>query len=234
MRRRRFDKAGALGQFKINCLPGLALFDEVLAPALEPVGPRLDRVAPASDAVRPEARHPAVVVVKREGRFLPRLFLEGVIEDGPELVVAVAEQIGPDLDGVARNALCGISTGVDFGIDVLDGDARIQSPRGMMSRLAAGLAWPDRHLPDRPQRGTQYLDLERHHSQLCRGWLRLAARADLLQEQSGAEITEPRSGQQFFRHELVRVMVLRIDQRQGALGAGFALPQQRDDRVIRP
>src|ERR1051326_934400 len=114
MRRRRFDKAGALGQFKINCLPGLALFDEVLAPALEPVGPRLDRVAPASDAVRPEARHPAVVVVKREGRFLPRLILEGVIEDGPELVVTVAEQIGPGLYGFACKALGGISTVFDL------------------------------------------------------------------------------------------------------------------------
>src|ERR1043166_2408282 len=150
MRRRRFHKAGALGQFKINCLPGLALFDEVLAPALEPVGPRLDRVAPASDAVRPEARHPAVVVVKREGRFLPRLILEGVIEDGPELVVTVAEQIGPDLDDVARNALCGISTGVDFGIDVLDGDARIQSPRGWMTRFVPALPWPVPPPPARP------------------------------------------------------------------------------------
>src|ERR1051325_1203178 len=190
MRRRRFHKAGALGQFKIERLPVLALFDEILAPALEAVGRGLDRVAPAADAVRPEARNPPVVVVKRERGFLPSLILEGVIEDGAELVVAVAEQIGPDLDDVAFNALCGIPTGVDFGIDVLDGDARIPSPRRMMTRRAAGLAWPDRHRPDRPQRGAQYPDLERHHPQPCRGRLRLAARPDLLQEQPGAEITE--------------------------------------------
>src|SRR5438270_68419 len=32
----------------------------------------------------------------------------------------------------------------------------------------------------------------------------------------------------------MRVVVLRIDQRQGALDAGFALPQQRNDRIVRP
>ena len=30
------------------------------------------------------------------------------------------------------------------------------------------------------------------------------------------------------------VVVLRIDQRQGALDAGFALPQQHNDRIVRP
>src|SRR5438477_1864209 len=135
MRHGRFDKAGALGEFKIDRLPGLALFDEILAPALEPVGPHLDRVAPASDAIRPEARHPSVVVVKREGRLMPRLILKGVMEDGPELVVAIAEQIGPDFDGIADYALCRIPSSVDFGIDVLDNDTRVQPPRRMICRL---------------------------------------------------------------------------------------------------
>src|SRR3954470_24882748 len=162
MRHGRFDKAGALGEFKIDRLPGLALFDEILAPALESVGPHLDRVAPASDAIRPEARHPSVVVVKREGRLMPRLILKGVMEDGPELVVAIAEQIGPDLDGIAGNALCRIPPAIDLGIDILDNDARAQPPRRMVRRLAAGIARPDRHLPKGPQRGAQHLDLEWH------------------------------------------------------------------------
>src|SRR5205085_6198018 len=162
MRHRRFDKAGALGEFKIDRLPGLALFDEILAPALKPVGPRFDRVAPASDAIRPEARHPSVVVVKREARLLPHLILKGVMEDGPELVVAVAEQIGPDFDGVPDDALCRIPPAIDLGIDVLDNDARVQPPRRMMRRLAAGIARPDRHPLYRPQRGAQYLHLDRH------------------------------------------------------------------------
>src|SRR5438477_592595 len=153
MRHGRFDKAGALGEFKIDRLPGLALFDEILAPALKPVRPRFDRVAPASDAIRPEARHPSVVVVKSEGRLLPHLILKGVMKDGAELVMAVAEQIGPDFDGIADNALCRISPAVDLGIDVLDNDARVQPPRRMMRRLAAGVARPDRHLPKGPQRG---------------------------------------------------------------------------------
>src|SRR5437660_9533279 len=137
MRHRRFDKADALGQFKIDRLPGLALFDEILAPALEPVGPHLDRVAPASDAIRPEARHPSVVVVKREGRLMPRLILKGVMEDGPELVVAIAEQIGPDFDGIADNALCRIPPAIDRGIDVLANYPSVRPSSRPMRQLGA-------------------------------------------------------------------------------------------------
>src|SRR5438045_9498432 len=104
MRHRRFDKAGALGEFKIDRLPGLALFDEILAPALKSVGPRFDRVAPASDAIRPEARHPSVVVAKREGRLLPHLILKGVTEHGAERAVAIDEQHGPEFAGIAPHS----------------------------------------------------------------------------------------------------------------------------------
>src|SRR5437660_6819918 len=137
MRHRRFDKAGALGEFEIDHLPGLALFDEIGAPALKPVGPRFDRVAPASDAIRPDARHPSVVVVKREARLLPHLILKGVMEDGPELVVAVAEQIGPDFDGIADNALCRIPPAIDLGIDVLDNYPSVRPSSRPMRQLGA-------------------------------------------------------------------------------------------------
>src|SRR5437868_3297593 len=115
MRYRGLDDVAPPDQFEIDVLAGLALLREVLAPALEPVGPRLDRVAPASNPVRPEARDPAVVVVKRERRFPPILVLEGVVEHRLELVVAVAEQIGPYLDRVADDALGRITTRIDLG-----------------------------------------------------------------------------------------------------------------------
>ncbi len=160
--RRSLDEPSAFDQLQLHALPGVALFDEIVAPALEPVGPGLDRVAPAADPVGAEARHPAVVVVKRERRLLPILGLEGIEQRGGELVMAVAEDVGPHLDLLADNPLCRIAAGVDLRVDRLDHDARLRPPCRMMRRVAAGAAaWPGQHLPERPQRGAQYPHLER-------------------------------------------------------------------------
>src|SRR5207237_1940390 len=95
---RLLDEPCAFDQLQLHALAGVALLDEIVAPALEPVGPGLDRVAPPADPVGAEARHPAVVVVERERRLLPILVLEGIEERRRELVVAVADDSDPYLD----------------------------------------------------------------------------------------------------------------------------------------
>src|SRR5215208_2688411 len=113
MRHVAFKDLPALHQLQRDLLAGVALLDQILAPAGELIGPRLDRVTPAPDPVGPEAGHPAVVVVKYQRRLSPGLVLEGVFQCRGNDVVAVAEYVGPDRDLVADHPLRRVAAAVD-------------------------------------------------------------------------------------------------------------------------
>ena len=151
---RLLDETLALDEFERDVLPGLLLLDQIGAPALEMVGPGLDRVAPAPDPVRPETRHPAVVVEERKRRLPPVLVLEARIS-GPRAILSwpSRKMSAQTVDLVADHPLDRIAAGIDLGPDILDQDARLGPPFRAMSGVAADIrAWRDRHLPHRTRR----------------------------------------------------------------------------------
>ncbi len=119
------DSLGDLAGEVVLLRGDLAL--ELVAPGPEHVGPGLDGVLPAALAVDVEAAGPADAAEVGVDPLHLRLAVVGVAralvaDDRAEEVVAVAEDVGLDLDGVADAALGGVPAAVDRRSRVLDDD----------------------------------------------------------------------------------------------------------------
>jgi hypothetical protein len=109
-------------------LAALELAAQLVAPRGEDVGPRLDRPLPAADRIHDERAGPADAVDVRVERVQLALRPgvragEPVHDDGPQLLVPVAEHVAGHLDQVADRALHRIASAVDHRIGILDVDA---------------------------------------------------------------------------------------------------------------
>ena len=110
-------------------LPGLELAAQLVAPGGEDVGPGLDRPLPAARAVDDERAAPAdavdVGVERVQLGLAPLALARGPVQhDRAELLVAVAEHVGRDLDEVADGPLGRVPARIDDRLRVLDMDPR--------------------------------------------------------------------------------------------------------------
>ena len=127
---RHLEEQDALGDLagELVVLRGdLAL--ELVAPGPEHIGPGLHRVLPAALSVDVEAARPADAAEVGVDPLHLRFAVVGiagalVADDRAEEVVAVAEDVGLDPDGVADAALGGVQAAVDGRGRVLDDNAR--------------------------------------------------------------------------------------------------------------
>ena len=109
----------------VRSRPASRLSSSCFAPGGELVGPGFDRKQVAAGLRRRETAAPAVVAVEAH-RLAPPVGLGFLPPQqlGGQLVVAFAQQIGPDFNGFAGNALDRIAAAVDARIDVLDQKSR--------------------------------------------------------------------------------------------------------------
>ena len=147
--RRRLEQHGALGQLAAEVvLAGVDLAVHLVAPGGEDVAPGLDRVLPAAGRLDRELALPADAVDVGVDRVHRRLepapaARRLVADDGAHDLVAVAEDVGGDLDRVADAALGCVTSAVDGRAGMVD-----QRPRGSFVALRGG------HLPrEYPTRG---------------------------------------------------------------------------------
>ena len=116
---RRLEQHGALGQLAAEVvLAGVDLAVHLVAPGGEDVAPRLDRVLPAAGRLDRELALPADAVDVGVDRVHRRLepapaAWRLVADDGAHDLVAVAEDVGGDLDRVADAALGRVTSAVD-------------------------------------------------------------------------------------------------------------------------
>jgi hypothetical protein len=116
-----FEQGTALLRLQPDILAGIALECEIAAPGRESVGPGLDRVAEAAGLRRHEAADPAVVLDKTHRHALPfQLAIAPPQQRGGDDFVAVAEDVRPDFNGLAGDALYGKAATVNAGIHVVD------------------------------------------------------------------------------------------------------------------
>src|SRR5438270_12750595 len=92
-RQHGFHDVPPLDEFEIDILARRQLLLNLVAPAFKMIGPSLDRVPPEADRIHSEAAYPAIVVVKDERRFAPRLVFVPVFYDGAQFVVPVAKEV---------------------------------------------------------------------------------------------------------------------------------------------
>ncbi len=169
LRQRRLDDRPALLELERDVLTGFTFFLEFLAPALEAVGPSFDRVTPQPDPIEIKAPDPAVVVEKGQRRFAPRAILVAVFDDGAQLVVPVAKQIGPNFEGIAHDPFDRVAATIKFRIHILDCDPCFRPPQRMHTGRVSGFhavrtqhPHPER-LDHRPSRGqTGFRPLSNH------------------------------------------------------------------------
>src|SRR5262249_32331513 len=127
---RALEQDRALGQLAGEVLVevGLDLAPQLVVPCGPGVRPRLDRGLPAADRLDAEgaaAAHAREVGVERGHRRLEPAGPAGrlVLDDGAQLLVAVAEDVGLDGDTVADGALWRVPAAVDDGGRMRDPDA---------------------------------------------------------------------------------------------------------------
>ena len=159
--RARPPRAGAraLGQLAGEVgLAGLELARDLVAPGGERVDPRLDRPLPAPGRpVDREAARPADAVVvgvdRRQRRLVPARRRSGRLpaHDGAQDLVAVAEDVGRDVDDVADRALDRPAAAVDDRGRVLDPDARQALASAARAGTSAG-SLPVLQVPQRALR----------------------------------------------------------------------------------
>ena len=111
-------------QLEGNVLPGFELFLDLVPPGRPAVGEGLDGVDVAGVVGQEHLAGPAVVLDQPHLRFLPVLVTGApVLDDGGDLVVAVLEDVGGDLEDVAHDPLDRVAAGVDLRLHALDDDA---------------------------------------------------------------------------------------------------------------
>jgi hypothetical protein len=99
-------------------------FGEVVLPGVEVVDPGFDGEVPWTDFVEGEDGGPEVIGESAEGGGLPFALRSVAIEQARgDVVVAVGEDGGGDLDGVAEDALGGMAATIDGWLDVFDDDS---------------------------------------------------------------------------------------------------------------
>src|SRR5690606_4287983 len=121
------DEQTTFEELETDGLAGVALLLRTVPPGLEGIPPRLDRVEVAGVFGEGDAPAPPVEagVLERHRHLVPvRLVLAAAFQHGGDLLVAFAEDVGPDLQNVADLALHRISAVVDLRPDVLDDDRR--------------------------------------------------------------------------------------------------------------
>src|SRR5262249_23038191 len=134
------DDLAAFGQLQLDLLSRLELLRDVAPPGGEDIRPGFDRVDVARVSSEPEATGPAVIVaVHHRGPVPLRLVDRAMEERGADDVVAVAEDIGPDFEQIADDALDRIAAAVDLRVDGFDDDAIARRPCGMLLNAGRGL-----------------------------------------------------------------------------------------------
>jgi hypothetical protein len=104
-----------------HVLSGVAFEQETPSPGRVLVGPSFNRIAIAAGLAWGEAAQPAVVlVVSHEHPVPPSLPIASPQQFDGDYVMAVAKDIGPDLDRFARNPFDRKAAAVDAGINILN------------------------------------------------------------------------------------------------------------------
>src|SRR4029077_13751888 len=97
---------------------------EITPPSGKYVGPCLDGVDVPAGLMRGEARPPAVVVLQGHGHAEPLLgSFTPPQQLGGEHGMAIAKNIGPDIDLLADDSLDWKTASIDDGVNVFDVDA---------------------------------------------------------------------------------------------------------------
>ena len=103
---------------------GTVLLDQPVQPRGVVVGPADQLVDPRAVAVGHEPAGEAVLLVRVEHRHVPLVVVDHAVADhGRDLVVALAEDGGSDVDGLVDTALGGVAATVDARSDVVELDA---------------------------------------------------------------------------------------------------------------
>ena len=112
--------------FERDRLAGLALERDVVMPRAERVGPALRACTRSACCARAtNVAAPAVVVDELHRRLAPRVAPRSrYFEHGRERVVALAEDVGLDLEALADDAFDRVAPAVDLGPHRLDDDGR--------------------------------------------------------------------------------------------------------------
>ena len=117
------EQQPTLAQFERNVLAGFPLDEETPSPGGVMIGPGLDGVDVSSGFGRREAAAPAVVLVKLHRDARPAaVALRPPQEFGGEHRLAVAENVRPDLDRLAGDALDRKAASIDCWEYVFDDD----------------------------------------------------------------------------------------------------------------
>ena len=233
---RLLDQHPAFDQLEADVQAGVVLLHDLAAPALEQIAPRLDGVEIAAVAMHREPAGPAVVVDRRQRRLAPvGLVLGAVLDRGGDLVMAVAEHVGLDLDHVADHALDRMAPAVELGIEMLDHDPgageleqallrgllrRLGDPRGRLQGL--GVAAEDAQRQG--LEADRFARLER-----CR---RAIGRDVLEAADPPARLVDQRA-----RVDAAKARLIRVDQHDRGVVRGGDVParkaEQTDDRAVR-
>ena len=135
--RRRLGDAHALDGLETQRLRRRLLLADLVEPGAERVAPGLDRELVAGVALERKAAGPAVVVDEAHRRAAPLGLAGNAVEHrGGDLLVAVGEDVGPDLDGIADDALDRRAAAVDLRPHRLDDDAALAVGLALARRLA--------------------------------------------------------------------------------------------------
>ena len=132
------DDRSALDEFELDGLICSELLFDLVAPAFEMVGPGLDGVLANSNRIEAEAGHPAIIVEKGKGCLAPLPALKSVFYGRTKLVMAVPENISPDLERLADDPLHGIAAAIQLRINLFDVDPWFGPPQRMMHDRALG------------------------------------------------------------------------------------------------
>ena len=189
--------------------------DQIVAPAFEMVGPGLDRVAPAPDPVRPETRRSSGHC-RRTKTASPATssLLEGVFEHGRDLVVPVAENIGPDRDLVADHPLDRIAPAIDLGPDSsirMRASGRHSGRCPGRGRHPGTARSPPAH---RPRRARAAPALRAARRGTAPAPALAPPRQGIASSTSRSPICQPGRRQQLPARPLARLALLRVDQNQ--------------------
>ena len=97
---------------------------QVVAPGVEVVDPGPDGEGPGAELVDGEAGGPQIVGQFGHGSGAPGAFAVGLVEEARgDVIVAVGEDGGRDVDAVAQDAAGGITAAVHLRLDLFDDDS---------------------------------------------------------------------------------------------------------------
>ena len=195
--RRRLGDAHALDGLETQRLRRRLLLADLVEPGAERVAPGLDRELVTGVALERKATGPAVVVDEAHRRAAP-LGLAGnaVQHRGGDLLVAVGEDVGPHLDGIADDAFRRRAAAVDLRPDRLDDDAAL----AVGLALARCLAHRRRRAAPLRSEDAHGMRLERHGLTGRQGERRFAGRAIRKSAEIAVGAGEQRAGIE--RHRL--------------------------------